>query len=76
MDMENKLRNNLVRRLQQLSSDKLTEVQKLLNEIESQLKSKDETLKLAGSWRDLDHGFFSEMTENLHENRANDRQIS
>ncbi|MBX2971079.1 MAG: hypothetical protein KF803_17055 [Cyclobacteriaceae bacterium] len=74
--MRNKLRNTLVRRLQQLSADKLNEINNLLGKIESQLKSKDKTLKLAGTWKDLDDDFFTEMTEKLHNNRSNDIQIN
>ncbi len=69
MNVKNRLRNSLVRRLQQLSTDKLTEVNNLLGKIEDQHKSKDKTLKLAGTWKDLDKGFFNEMTEKLHDNR-------
>ena len=76
MNVKNRLRNSLVRKLQQLSADKLAEINNLLSKIESQLKSKDKTLKLAGTWKDLDNGFLSEMTEKLHDNRTNDRQIN
>lgn len=76
MNVKNRLRNSLVRKLQQLSADKLTEINNLLSKIESQLKSKDKTLNLAGTWKDLDDNFFNEMTEKLHDNRANDRQIN
>ena len=75
MNVKNRLRNNLVRKLQQLSADKLSEINNLLGKIESQIKSKDKTLKLAGTWKDLDDSFYYEMTEKLHDNRANDRQI-
>jgi protein gp37 len=76
MNVKNRLRNNLVRKLQQLSADKLSEVNNLLGKIESQIKSKDKTLKLAGTWKDLDDSFYNEMTDKLHDNRANDRQIN
>lgn len=76
MNVKNRLRNSLVRKIQQLSADKLTEINNLFSKIESQLKSKDKTLKLAGAWKDLDESFFNEMTEKLHDNRANDRQIN
>lgn len=76
MNIKNRLRSNLVRKLQQLSADKLTEVNNLLSKIESQLKSKDKTLRLAGIWKDLDDSFFNEITEKLHDNRANERQIN
>jgi hypothetical protein len=76
MNVKNRLRNSLVRKLQQLSTDKLTEINTLVSKIESQLKSKDKTLKLAGTWKDLDDNFFIEMTEKLHDNRTNDRHIN
>ena len=76
MDVKNRLRNTLVRKIQQLSTDKLTELNNLLNKIEIHIKSKDKTLKLAGTWKDLDDDIFIDLTEKLHDNRANDRQIS
>ena len=76
MNVKNRLRNSLVRKLQQLSTEKLIEINNLVSKIESQLKSKDKTLKLAGTWKDLDDNFFIEMTEKLHDNRTNDRQIN
>ena len=75
MDIKNKLRNNLIRKIQRLSMDKLTEISNLLSKIENQFKSKDTTLKLAGSWKDLDKDVFNDLTEKLHDNRAKDRQI-
>jgi hypothetical protein len=75
MKLKNKLRNSLVRKIQHLSTDKLTEVSNLLNKIEDQIKSKETTLKFAGLWKDIDINIFQDFTENLHENRTNDRQI-
>lgn len=76
MDLKNRLRNNLIRKIQQLSTDKLTEITNLLSKIENQFKSKDKTLTLAGSWKDLDIELFSDLTERLHDHRANDRQMN
>ena len=76
MDVKNRLRNTLVRKIQQLSTDKLTEINNLLNKIEIHIKSKDKTLKLAGTWKDIDDDIFIGLTEKLHDNRANDRQIN
>ncbi|WP_323757956.1 hypothetical protein [Roseivirga sp.] len=75
MNVRNKLRNSLIRKIQMLSTDKLTELSKELNKIESKFKSKEETLKLAGSWSDLSEDLFSDLTEDLHTRRSNDRQI-
>jgi hypothetical protein len=76
MTAKNKLRNKLMRKVQHLSTDKLTEIDNLLSKIEDQFKSKEKTLKLAGAWKDLNEDIFTELTENLHNNRANDRQIA
>ena len=76
MTVKNRLRNNLIRKIQQLSTDKLTEINNLLGKIENQFKSKEKTLKLAGSWKDMDEYIFINLTEKLHDNRAKDRQIN
>ena len=75
MTSKNKLRNSLIRKIQQLSSDKLTEINALLSKFEIQFKSKEKTLKMAGSWKDLDNETFIDLTEKLHHNRSKDRQI-
>ncbi|HMI64728.1 MAG TPA: hypothetical protein VK517_01745 [Cyclobacteriaceae bacterium] len=46
----------------------------LLSKIENQFKSKDKTLKLAGTWKDLGDDILIDLTERLHEHRAKDRQ--
>ncbi len=75
MNVRHRLKNKLVRKIQQLSSDKLSEVERLLNKIEENTKSKEFTLKMAGRWREMDSDLFDELTLNLHFNRGNDRQI-
>jgi hypothetical protein len=76
MTIRNRLRNTLIRKIQLLSTDKLTEINNLLDKFENQFKSKDKTMKLAGSWKDLGEDFFMDLTEKLHNNRAKDRQIN
>jgi len=76
MDVKKKLRNNLIRQIQQLSTAKLNEITKALSKIERQFKSKDKTLALAGAWKDLDNDTFNELTKKLHEIRTHDRQIN
>jgi hypothetical protein len=72
MDTKNRLRNSLIRKIQQLSTDKLTEISNLLSKIENQFKSRDKTLSLAGTWKDLADDIFIDLTEKLHYNRAKD----
>jgi hypothetical protein len=76
MNDKSKLRNNLIRKIQKLSTDKLHEINNLLGKMENQFRSKEKTLKLAGAWKDLDDDLFIELTEKLHENRSKDRQIN
>ncbi len=75
MNTKNRLRNNLIRKIQQLSTNKLTEINKLLSRIENQLKSKENTLNLGGSWKNFDNDLFNDFTVNLHNNRAKDRHV-
>ena len=75
MNTSNRLRNKLIRKIQQLSTNKLSEINKLLSKIENQLKSKENTLKLGGSWKDFDDKVFKDFTVNLHNNRAKDRHV-
>jgi hypothetical protein len=75
MNVNSKLRNNLIRKIQKLSIDKLAEVTSLLSKVENQFKSKENTIKLAGAWKNIENDWLSDFTENLHSNRAKDRQI-
>ncbi|NOS93677.1 MAG: hypothetical protein HOP30_17300 [Cyclobacteriaceae bacterium] len=76
MTAKNKLRNNLIRKIQHLPVDKLTEITNLIGKLENPFQPKEKTLKLAGTWKDLGDDFFTDLTQNLHENRAKDRQIN
>jgi hypothetical protein len=76
MRTEDRIRNTLIRKIQHLSTEKLGEINNFLEGFGEQLKSKEKTLSLAGSWKDLDVDVFVELTENLHVNRAADRQIN
>jgi hypothetical protein len=76
MNVKNRLKNNLVRKIQMLSTDKLTEVDRFLGKFEEQLKSKEKTLSMAGLWKNLDSDFFMDLTDKLHDLRINDRQIN
>ena len=75
MNTKNRLRNNLIRKIQQLSTNKLAAINKLLSKIEYQLKSKENTLKLGGSWKNFDDEIFKDLTVDLHNTRAKDRYV-
>jgi hypothetical protein len=75
MKVQDKLRNSLIRKIQKLPSDKLSEVSKLFGQIERDFKSKKQTLAMAGSWKNIDAEVFTHLTDNLHKNRIEDRQF-
>lgn len=73
MNTKNKLRNTVIRKLQFVSAHKLKKVDKQLGKIDKQVRTRERTLKLAGSWRKLDAGVLKDLTVNLHRNRSKDR---
>lgn len=75
MRSQSRLRNSLIRKIQRLSVRKLQELGDFLSGIESEMNSKNKTLKLAGSWKDMEDELLKDLTENLHTNRSKDRQI-
>ncbi|MDX2284944.1 MAG: hypothetical protein NW241_12330 [Bacteroidia bacterium] len=75
MTTTNRLRNYLIGKIQRLSIDQLTELNRVLGAASHPDRSKHNTLKLAGSWKDLGEDFWDSLTDNLHETRAQDRPI-
>ena len=77
MTIKNRLRNNLIMKIQKMSTDKLTEMNNLVSKLENENNLVDNTLNLAGSWKNLGDDFFVNLTEKLHDHRTNkDRQIN
>lgn len=72
-ETDNILRKKLIRRINQLSRDKINSLENFLNKIESSNSSKDEILSYAGIFKDLDSDFFIELADNLHLNRKTGR---
>jgi hypothetical protein len=65
---KSKLRNSHNKRLQQQPLEKVNEVSNLPGNVKSELKAKEFTLGLAGSWQDIDDTLFEELTEKLRSN--------
>jgi hypothetical protein len=72
-ETNNILRKKLIRRINQLSRDKINSLENFLNKIESSNSSKDEILSYAGIFKDMDSDFFIEVIDNLHLNRKTGR---
>ena len=73
MSTEEKLRTRLIAMIQELPVNKLAELSKFLKNVSNRptKKSRERTLKFAGAWKDLDEELFLDLTERLHERRAN-----
>ncbi len=74
MNSQSKLRNNLIRKIQKLSIEKLKELSKQISSSESKT-NREATLALAGSWSNLSEDIFQDFTSNLHQNRSIDRSL-
>jgi hypothetical protein len=72
-ETENIVRKKLIRRINQLSRDKINALENYLNKMESSKSSKDEILSYAGIFEELDSDFFIEITDDLHLNRKSGR---
>lgn len=62
-------RKKLIRRINNLSRDKINALENYLNKIEHLNNSREEILSYAGIFAELDTDFFLELTDNLHINR-------
>lgn len=74
MNSQSKLRNNLIRKIQRLSIERLREISKQITSNEGK-SSKEKTLALAGSWNNLDEDIIQDFTSNLHQKRSIDRLL-
>jgi len=74
MNLQNKLRNSLIRKIQKLSAEKLRELSKQVSINESN-SNREITLALAGSWNNLSEDIFQDFTSNLHQKRSIDRSL-
>jgi hypothetical protein len=75
MSTKEKLTDRLISIIQELPLSKLIELSMFIKKFKSYKKSKESTLKMAGAWKDLDQDLFLDLTDRLHDRRANDRPI-
>lgn len=72
--METQIRNRLVKRIQQIPSEKLKELEKFISKLEATTGKKEKNLSFAGSWSEMDDDLFGEFTENLIEKRQRNKR--
>ena len=74
MITDNQIRNQIVRRIQKIPSDKLKELQKFVDELENNTKKKTRALSYAGSWNDINESVFKNLTLDLIQNRQKNKR--
>ena len=69
MITEAQKRSLLLRRIQQIPSDKLNELNEFISKLEQVSNSREKTLSFAGAWENIDVNIFSALTDHLISNR-------
>lgn len=63
------IRKRIWKRIERMSSDKLNDILKYLESLDTNMKNKKQILSYAGTWNDLDSETLSEFTDNLIDRR-------
>ena len=65
----NRIRNQILRKIQKISSDKLIELDDFVTTLEQTSDKRDKIFSFAGTWENIDDTTFNELTEHLISNR-------
>jgi len=76
MTTETKIRNRILKRIERISSEQLSELDEYLKKLEKQAKKKKKVLSYAGVWKDIDENIFREFTEELVVRRQENKRRS
>jgi hypothetical protein len=74
MITETKIRDKILKRINRIPVEQLTEVEKYLKMLESQNTKKKKILSYAGSWKDLDDEVFRQFTNELITRRQENKR--
>ena len=67
-------RNQILRRISKMSSDKLKDLDEYVLKLEQGAPKKTKSILYAGAWKDIDDSVFADFTTNLIDNRHKNRQ--
>ncbi|MCK9270661.1 MAG: hypothetical protein RBR47_14985 [Bacteroidales bacterium] len=76
MTTETKKRNQILKRIERMPEEQLTELDKYLKMPEAKNTKKSKVLSYAGAWKDLDDNIFREFTEELIVRRQENKRRS
>jgi len=74
MITETKIRDKILKRINRIPVEQLTEVERYLKMLESQNTKKKKILSYAGSWKDLDDEVFRQFTNELITRRQENKR--
>jgi hypothetical protein len=65
MTKATKIRNQILRKIERMPEEQLTELDKFLKKLELEKTKKNKILSYAGAWKDMDDDIFREFTSEL-----------
>lgn len=68
------IRNQLIKRIQNIPPDMLSELNVLLTKLEKSASRKAKNLSYAGMWSDIDNDLFKDFSESLIQNRQRNKR--
>ena len=74
MATDTQKRQRILRKIYQIPSDKLNEIEEFLSHIDKRPHKKSQNLSYAGIWKNIDESVFEDLTENLINNRERNRR--
>jgi len=70
MTARSKIIKKIVDKMDNIPNNQLQKVLAYVEKIGNLSEKKQKILSFAGSWKDIDDNLFSDLTENLHQNRS------
>ena len=67
-------RNQIIRRIQKISPDKIKKLQDFIDKLEENTPSKKKVLSYAGACSNIDEDLFKDLTENLISKRQKNKR--
>ena len=66
-------RNQILRRISRISSDKLKDLEEFVSKLEKGTDKKTKITSFAGAWKDIDDSIFEDFTTKLIDHRSKNR---
>jgi hypothetical protein len=67
-------RQQILKKIYQVPSDKLEELDDFVPKLEQSTDKKNITMSFAGAWQDIDDSLFKDLTDNLINNRQRNKR--